>query len=308
VSRTVKHLGASECARRLGSSGGLRLRAAPFVLAVRSRVPAVQAAVHRVYADYPLVDDDAFVDFEVEVQWQRHGLRPWRQLAVFRLDGEEPFNPLPADQAFPLLEWGINWCVYSMCHQYLIVHAAVLERGGRAVLLPAPSGSGKSTLCAALAFSGWRLLSDELALIDPASGQVVPHPRPISLKNASIDVIRTHAPSAKLGSMVADTKKGVVAHFSPPDGSVDDQRPAHPAWVVVPRYVAGASACRLDLERAQGFMTLVENSFNYDVLGARGFEIIAAVVDHCDCFEFEYSSPTEAVAFFNSLSVTGTDK
>jgi hypothetical protein len=43
----------------------------------------------------------------------------------------------------------------------------VLERGGRALLLPAPSGSGKSTLCAGLAFNGWRLLSDELALLDP---------------------------------------------------------------------------------------------------------------------------------------------
>ena len=99
------------------------------------------------------------------------------------------FNPLPAEQAFPLLEWGLNWCVATQCHQYLILHAAVLERGGRALIMPAPPGSGKSTLCAALVARGWRLFSDELALIEIGGGQIVPLPRPISLKNESIDRI-----------------------------------------------------------------------------------------------------------------------
>lgn len=299
---TVGTLGAAGCAERLRSTEGLALRMAPFVAALRSKAPAVHEAVHRLYADYPLAAADAFVDFEVEVQCARRPLRPWRQVAVFWLDGEQPFNPLPANQAFPLLEWGLNWCVYSMSHQYLVVHAAVLERDGRALLLPAPSGSGKSTLCAALAFGGWRLLSDELALIDPASGQVVPHPRPVSLKNASIDVILRHAPHARVGSRVADTSKGVVAHLVPPAGAVGDERRATPAWVVVPRYVPGARARRQPIEQAEGFMTLVENSFNYDVLGPAGFAAVGRVIDGCECFEFEYADPGDAVRFFDRLA------
>ena len=65
-----------------------------------------------------------------------------------------------------MLEWGLNWCVAGHAHQYLMLHAAALERNGRAVILPGDPGAGKSTLTAALMLSGWRLLSDEITLVD----------------------------------------------------------------------------------------------------------------------------------------------
>ena len=83
-----------------------------------------------------------------------------------------------------MLEAGLNWCIGNLAHQYLVIHSATLERGGRALLMPAPPGSGKSTLCAALITRGWRLLSDEFALVDPATGLLVPVPRPVALKGA----------------------------------------------------------------------------------------------------------------------------
>lgn len=57
-------------------------------------------------------------------------------------------------------------------------------------IVPAPLDSAKRTLCAALVGKGWRLLSDELALVRLDTGELVPLPRPISLKNASINIIR----------------------------------------------------------------------------------------------------------------------
>jgi len=51
----------------------------------------------------------------------------------------------------------------------IALHAGVLYRDGRALLLPAPSGSGKSTLVAALVQRGWTYGSDEGALMVPAT-------------------------------------------------------------------------------------------------------------------------------------------
>lgn len=291
------------CRRRLGSNTGLALRTGPFVTRIQTRLGDVAASVGTLYADYPLADEEDFVDFDVSIARPASWRRWWQPQVVFRFEGDEPFNPLPEDQGFPLLEWGMNWCIYGMCHQYLTLHAAVLERGGRALVLPAPSGSGKSTLCAALLFSGWRLLSDELALIDPRDGTLVPNPRPVSLKNESIEVIRRFAPQARFGSCVEDTSKGVVAHFAAPAAAVSaaSQR-AVPGWVVLPRYEAGAPARLRPLERARGFMHLVENAFNYDVFGREGFDLLGGVIDRCPCFEFSYGHVEDAAALFTRLA------
>jgi HprK-related kinase A len=289
--------------RRRLRRAGLALHTGPFKARISSRLPEVAHAIGALYAEHELADQEAFIDFEVSVQ-RRPGLRRfWRPQVEFRFEGQAPFNPLPGDQGFPLLEWGLNWCVYGQCHQFLILHAAVLERGGRAMILPAPSGSGKSTLCAGLLFSGWRLLSDELTLVCPQHGDIVPNPRPVSLKNESIDVISRFAPQVRFGSRVAETTKGRVAHFAAPTEALRraGQR-AVPGWVVLPRYVPQSAARLQRVDRARCFMHLVENAFNYDIFGAEGFNLLGSVIDRSDCYSFEYSSLPEAVALFNRLA------
>ena len=284
--------------------GGLPLRTGPFVTNILSPLPAVQRGVAYHYAQHPIETDEAFVDFHVSVA-PPESVRRWvGKQAVFRFDGTQPFAPRPVAHGFPMLEWGLNWCISNYCHQYLIVHAAVLERGGRALLLPAPADSGKSTLCAGLAFGGgWRLLSDEMALIEPASGHVVPLPRPVSLKNTSIDVIREFSSAAPFGEVVHETVKGRVVHVRPPpEGVLRAGERAIPAWVVLPRYVPDAGAQLEPLSRARAFMALVDNAFNFNVHGRGGFASFAKLVENSDCHTLTYSSLQEAVAVFDQMA------
>jgi hypothetical protein len=62
------------------------------------------------------------------------------------------------------------------------LHAAALEREGRAVLLVAESGGGKSTTSWGLLHHGFRYGSDELAPIDLSSGGVLGFPHALCLK------------------------------------------------------------------------------------------------------------------------------
>jgi len=282
---------------------GLRLRTGPVVFRIQSRLPAIVRGIALHYAEYPTEDDESFADFRVLVGKPGNVRRWLRPQAQFFVDGHLPFVPLPLDQAFPMLEWGLNWCVSAHCHQYLILHAAVVERSGRALILPAPPGSGKSTLCAGLVNRGWRLLSDELTLLDIASCSVVPLPRPVSLKNASIDVMRAFAPAATIGPSVHDTTKGSVAHMRAPTDSVRrGTETARPGWIVLPRYEAGAVARLTPLSKARGLMQLADNAFNYSAHGRRGFEFLSGFVDLCGCHEFAYGNLDEAAIVFAELA------
>jgi HprK-related kinase A len=283
--------------------GGLYLEAGPFTLRLQSPIASVADAVALLYADYRLLDDEQFADFHIRVT-PPNTLRRWfRRQALFLFDGTTTFEPMPLAQAFPLVEWGFNWAVSTHAHGFLMIHAAVVEKNGCAAILPAPPGSGKSTLCAALIHRGWRLLSDELTLIRPADGAVLPMVRPVSLKNASIDVIRRYVPGVVFSRPVHDTAKGTVAHLKAPGDAVARARePARPAWIIYPKYTAGSATRLTPVARGRSFMALADNSFNYSLLGAAGFGTLAGVIDSTDSYDFVYSDLDEAIAAFDQLA------
>lgn len=260
------------------------------------------------YANNVVLDDSHFVDYTVTIA-PGSGWRRWaRRQAIFKFDGMEPFIPLPEDHAFPLLEWSMNWCIAMHAHHYLLLHSAVMEREGCAVVMPAPPGSGKSTLCAGLVHRGWRLLSDELALISLSDTSITPLGRPISLKNQSIDVMRNYVPGAVFSKVVHDTSKGSVSLMQVPSAHIERiHETAQPRWVVFPKYVAGSSARMVARSKANSMLELGRNSFNYMVLGLKGFEVLSKVIDASDCYDFQYSQLDDAVAAFDDLVTRRND-
>ncbi len=299
---TIGSLSTRELADCLAGPG-LYFHTGQFQVRVQSRLRNFASSLALLYADYPLAEADGFTDFHVSVNPPSSLRRFVRPQAVFEFDGVLPFKPLPIGQAFPMFEWGLNWCVSSAVNSYLIIHAAVIEKDGRAAILPAPPGSGKSTLCAALINRGWRLLSDELTLVRIQDGQIVALPRPVSLKNASIDIIAAYEPSAVFSPKVFDTIKGTIAHMKPPAGSVARAEvPAQPAWIIFPRYVEGAATRMVPILPAEGFVKLADNCFNYSELGVTGFNAVAELMNSCKCLEFSYSVMDEAIEAFATLA------
>jgi HprK-related kinase A len=281
--------------RRLGSAG-LGLQLGPFAVRVTTELASLKRLMYELLKDYRVIDDDPIWDFHVRVSstsFVRRWLRPQVQ---FFVDGRAPFEPLPAQHHLAVLEWGINWCIAARCHHFLMLHAAVVERNGRAMLFPAWPGHGKSTLCAGLVFSGWRLLSDEFGLVRPADGQMVSLPRLIPLKNESIEVIRRFAPGAHIGPPFAGTRKGTVAHVRPPVDSVNRaDETAEPGWVVFPRWVRNSPLRLEPMPRAQAFLMVASNAFNYEVLGVTSFRLVDRLVGACACYSLTYSDLGEAV-------------
>ncbi len=130
-------------------------------------------------------------------------------------DGVRELEPFPLDTPLPLLEWGTNYALATRLFCYLLLHAGVVERGGRAIVMPAMPGSGKSTLTAALTLRGFRLLSDEFGVVRLSDARLLRMLRPLALKNESIDVIQRFEPTAVIGPRFPKTHKGTVAHLAP---------------------------------------------------------------------------------------------
>jgi len=290
-------------ANRLPARQRVEYRIGPFLVHLETPIHRIVELVHWCYAE-TIVRAPTTTPVQFNVRVERGPLhRRWlRPQATFHLEDVSPFDPFPADHAFALLEWGLNWSIAIRAHQYLLLHAAVLERDGRALLLPATPGSGKSTLAAALALRGWRLLSDEFGLVDPHSREIHPLPRPIPLKNQSIEVIRAFSAQAQFGPVFPRTRKGDVAHLRPPGDSLRRQdEPARPAWIVFPRYRAGSPLRRAAMTQSHTFARLSQNSFNYRLLGATGFEALAHLVQSCRCWRAEYSDLKDMVAAMSQL-------
>lgn len=297
----ISELSRAELIHRLCVEG-LVIRIEPFSIRINSDIAALADDLLLVYGDFEIENDVAFCDFHLQIL-REHGFRRWfKPLARFYFDHRPSFVPLSASQAFTMFEWGLNWCIAAHCHQYLIIHAAVIEREGYAFIIPAPPGSGKSTLCAALIQRGWRLMSDELALLDIESMKVYGMARPVNLKNQSIDLIRTFEPRAIFSKVVPGTTKGTIGLLKPPAESVARvMDPATPCCIVVPKYLSGATSSLEEKSPAETFMLIADQSFNYDVHGVQGFDAVGRLIDQCDTYEFTYSNFDDAVVTFGKL-------
>ena len=282
---------------------GVILRIGPLSIEVKIQQSEVAKEFLALYEGYPFDLGSALADFRIELKTStlvRAGIR--RQIQAY-VDHQTLFEPAPKNLGVPMLESAINWCIGNRIARYLLIHAAAVEREGRAVVLPGASGVGKSTLTTALVANGWRLLSDEVTIIDPTGGLLRPHPRPISLKNETIDLIADRYPQFAAKKRYEGTTKGTVAYVKAPADAIEKADClARPFLVAALMYDSDSRLTCDRLEKAEAFMLLARESPNYTIMLERGFQTLANFVEACDHYELTYSDLDEAVRTINELS------
>jgi HprK-related kinase A len=297
---TLHELSPADLRRRCAE--GLAIGVGPFVICLHSRAPLLAESLQRYYPHAPLAPAHEFADAVITLQPPAARLWPGARRWALTLEDGQPFTEFPASALLAHLEWTINWCIASRAHHYLMLHAAVLERGGLALVMPGQPGAGKSTLCAWLMHHGWRLLSDEFGLLRPQDLRLAALPRPIPLKNDSIGVIAGACPTARFGPSIEGTRKGTVAHLLPPAVHLQRmQETARPRWVVFPQYGADLAADLHALHPAECFAALTQHAFNYALLGATGFETVAALTGAVDAWRLRYASLPDAARLIDQL-------
>lgn len=281
---------------------GCPIHFGPFVLRAKTNDASLSRTIRHLYANHTLASDEiADATISVDVGWDAR--RPWRRVARLRVDRDHQIATLPPSMVGPLMESGLNLAIALRAHTFLQIHAGCLEKNGRAIIMPAASGSGKSTLCAYLLAAGWRLFSDEFAVIVPETGNVVPVPRGISLKNASIALAKAIHPDPEFSPVVSGTPKGSVSVLRAPRQSVDRaHETCPPGAIVFPKWSADAGLQIAPLSRAEALESIIRNSINYSALDELGFNAMTRLIEEVPAFRLTYSDSIQAIDWFEDLS------
>jgi Coenzyme PQQ synthesis protein D (PqqD) len=123
---------------------------------------------------------------------------------------------------------------------FALIHGSALSFGGNGLALAGPSGSGKSTLAAGLIAQGYNFLADDLVAVSEPHGTIVPWPLPVSIKQGSFDIVRSHHP--QLVEAAPYRTKGIEARMLIPPASAWDADPVPLRRLVFPRFAEGAES------------------------------------------------------------------
>nr|WP_315382875.1 HprK-related kinase A [uncultured Sphingomonas sp.] len=277
------------------------LRIGPLGFRIGSHWRSPIAALDDLYRDYP-APQDGIADFNVHL----FAARPWRRVLRPSVHIAGDFvipdaAPLPLAQGLLAAEMGMNLQVALGLRRYLLLHAAMVERDGRAVLMTGISGAGKSTLAALLMARGWRLMGDEFALIDCVTGLAYAFPRLVSLKNEAIDVVAQVLPEARFGPLLEGTPKGAIRHLVPDARAIAAMEvPAEPSLILFPRF--GFEAAERPVLPSEAFVRLTQASTNYVTLAERGFEALTRLVQTVPSRAIDYPDAETALAMVEALA------
>jgi HprK-related kinase A len=276
------------------------LRIGPVGFRIGSDWRAPIAALDDLYRDYPQ-PRDGIPDFTVRL----FAARPWRRWlrSAVHLGGDfviPEAAPLPLAQGVLAAEMAMNLQMALGQRRYLLLHASAVEKDGRALVMTGESGAGKSTLAALLMARGWRLMGDEFALLDPATGMLHGFPRLISLKNEAIGVMESALPDARWGPLLAGTPKGDIRHLVPDARAIAAMdAPARPALILFPAF--GHQVAERTVEPSECFVRLTQASTNYVALGEAGFDALTGLVRGVPARAIDYPDTDGAIALVERL-------
>jgi len=212
------------------------------LLGFRARVIGPSTIMQELAAVYPAPPAwsvDAFETADATYRLQPDSPRPGSYSVA--LDGVPLGEAGQLDEFLPLVESVINGAASEQVGaKYLCFHAGAVACGGDAILMPAAAGAGKTTLTAALVASGFQYLSDEVGVLDPATGQLVPFARGMCVKEGARPVLEPLYPRL-VDATPRLRPSGEAVYYLPPP---EDAWPAGPVpvrFVILPRFVPGST-------------------------------------------------------------------
>jgi hypothetical protein len=235
----------------------------------------LEAELVRLLRDFPEAASRAPIDLAYRV-YERTG--------TYALTREkETFEEIARDEIVVAITQALTaqWVVRD---DLALVHAGVVVRDGRALLIAGPSGRGKSTLTAALVKHGFAYFSDELAALTN-EGTVLRYPTPLRLRDGAL---------ARLGDLAPELERwpasvsgwGERLHLvSPQPAAVETAETARVGMVVFPTVPDDVEPSLLDLPPGTAAFRIMAEMLNFAACSRMGLDLAIEVARAASCHE-----------------------
>jgi hypothetical protein len=170
----------------------------------------------------------------------------------------------------------------------LWLHAAAVERNGKALIFAGPSGQGKSTLSTRLYELGWSFMSDDIAPVRMSSNEVLPFPQ---------------SPFRRIGgSGVVDrpTLEGLEKEPVSIARESIRRQPAPIAAIVFPVYQPGAESRLVPMAPGNAAFELLRSYTNFVDHKESGVARASELARQIPAYQLIYSDGIDGAAILNS--------
>ncbi len=216
-----------------------------------------------------------------------------------RCDDVPVFSDATAFHVLGTLLWHVNaQATQRTMPGHVLLHAAAATWDGRAVVLPAPMESGKTTTVTGLLLAGFGYLTDEAAAVSLTDLHVEPFHKSLSVDNGSWPV---------LAGLREQDAGGMPAQWQVPvsslgTSSLSSRAPV--AFVVLPKYVAGADTVLEPLTPATAALELCASTFQFLADPIRNLEGLATLCRTVECYRLTIGDLDAAVTLVRELVST----
>jgi hypothetical protein len=192
------------------------------------------------------------------------------------------------------LEWRITMRILKRLGRFVQIHAAGLVTEGKALLVVGPSGAGKSSLAVSLLLRGWKCLSDEIILIDPASETAWPFPRSFRIDIKTLRLL----PGLGIidtGNVYMDNmgKRRLDPAFVMSDWVAE---PSMPGWMIFPNYHPNNRGDLTPIGETEALTLLLSQAINLVDHGERGLDSLTRLVRRVQCLRLDVGDMNDATS------------
>ena len=191
----------------------------------------------------------------------------------------------------------INHSASETTTRHIALHAGATSLNQLGILLPGESKSGKSTLTLALLLRGCQYFSDEMAILDKTTLELLSFQQTLTLRNDVFCLFQWFGQGLRhrawtSGATISGNPEAFLSVEEIRQGC--QSQPCPVRFIIFPTYIPNNSVVMEPIRRGNAVLDLLRCCFDGGGNIAESIELLISVARVADCYRLTYGNAHEA--------------